>query len=189
MFMTRCIKCSYLLVLLPKRNKYKCSKCGSLFPQKDIDNKEFRDWNKRQRLQDIENIKPEKKSRIKIGEEERKKRAKESAKIWRENNKEKCRELSEKNYYRNKDKILARKKIYRQEIKEKDRIRRKEYRNQQVDRTRQLARIHWWRQKQKALALRELKNMEEKAYNANIFISPPTSVHYHLLTKKRKIYK
>ena len=179
--MARCIKCSYLLVLLPKRNKYKCSKCSSLFPQKDIENKEFRAWNKSQRLQDVENIKPEKKLRIKLSEEDRKIKAKESAKRWKEDNRERCRELSEINYEKNKDKILARKKVYRQEIKEKDSIRRKDYRYQQISRTRQLARIHWWRQKQKALALRELKNMEEKAYNANIFISPPTSVHYHLL--------
>ena len=183
--MARCIKCSYLLVLLPKRNKYKCSKCSSLFPQKDIENKEFRVWNKRQRLQDIENIKPEKKPRIKLSEEEKTRRTKESIKKWRERNKERCRELSEINYEKNKDKILAGKKAYRQEIKDKDRIRRKDYRHQQIDRTRQLARIHWWRQKQKALALRELKNMEEKAYNPNIFISPPTSVHYHLLCFSR----
>ncbi|MFH1591971.1 MAG: hypothetical protein ABIB47_01240 [Candidatus Woesearchaeota archaeon] len=181
--MARCIKCNYLLVLLPKRNKYKCSKCGSLFPQSDIDNKEFRSWNKRQRLEDIENIKPARKPRVKLSDDERKRRTKESAKKWRENNNKRCRELSEKNYYKNRDKILARKKEYRQEIKDKDRIRRKEYRHQQINRTRQLARIHWWRQKQKALALRELKNMEEKACNANIFISPPTILHYHLLTE------
>jgi len=179
--MARCTKCSYLLVLLPSRNKYKCSKCSSLFPQKEIDNKAFREWNKRERLQDLENIRPERKPRIKLSDDERIRRAKESAKLWREHNKERCRELSETNYERNKDKILARKKVYRQEIKDKDRIRRKEYRYKQIDRTRQLARIHWWRQKQKALALMELKNTEEKAYNANIFISPPTSVHYHLL--------
>ncbi len=179
--MARCTKCSYLLMLLPKRSKYKCAKCSSLFPQIEIDNKEFREWNQRQRLHDIENIKPEKKPRKRLSDEERKRRTKESAKRWRENNREKCRELSERSYYKNRDKILARKKIYRQEIKDKDRVRRKAYRHKQINRTRQLARIHWWRQKQKALALRELKNIEEEAYNANIFISPLTSVHYHLL--------
>lgn len=179
--MQRCPNCSYLLVLLSHRHKYKCAKCGKLFSQILIDNKEFREWNKRQRLQDIENIKLNRKQRMSLSEEERKNRAKESTKKWRENNKERCRELSEKNYCKNRDRILAKKKVYRQEIKEKDNKRRKEYRYQQVNRTRQLARIHWWRQKQKALALRELKNMEEKAYNANIFISPPTSIHYHLL--------
>jgi len=166
------------------RARYKCSKCGSLFKQKEIDNKEFRYWNKRQRLLDIDNFKPEikpRKLRIELDEEERKRRAKKSAKRWRENNKEKCRELSETSYYKNREKILARKKIYRQEIKEKDRIRRKIHRHKQINRTRQLARIHWFRQRQMVLALRELKNMEEMAYNANMFISPPTSVHYHLL--------
>lgn len=47
--MARCPKCSFALVLLPKRNKYKCAKCSSLFRQKFIDNREFRAWNKRQR--------------------------------------------------------------------------------------------------------------------------------------------
>jgi len=93
--MARCTKCSYLLVLLPKRNKYKCSKCSSLFPQKDIENKEFRAWNKSQRLQDVENIKPEKKPRIKLSEEKRKLRAKESAKKWKQNNLEKCQKWCE----------------------------------------------------------------------------------------------
>ncbi|MDD5331489.1 MAG: hypothetical protein PHE43_01540 [Candidatus Nanoarchaeia archaeon] len=166
--MLRCPNCGYLLVLLPKRNKYKCSRCGGLFPQKEIDNKEFREWDERQRLQDVENIKSEKKPKIKLSEEEKIKRAKESR---------------EKNYYKNRDKILVRKKEYRREIKERENVRRKAYRYQEIERTRQLSRIHWLRQRQKALALGWLKNTEEKAYNANIFISPPTSLPYHLLSQ------
>jgi len=50
----------------------------------------IREWNKRQKLQDIENIKPEKKPRIKLSKEDRKQRAKEFANRWRENNKERC---------------------------------------------------------------------------------------------------
>ena len=44
--MARCIKCNYLLVLLPKRSKYKCAKCSSLFPQREIDNRKFRSTTK-----------------------------------------------------------------------------------------------------------------------------------------------
>ena len=44
--MPRCLKCNYKLVLLEDRRKYKCAKCGKLFPQKEIDDKEFRELNK-----------------------------------------------------------------------------------------------------------------------------------------------
>lgn len=194
--MARCTKCSYLLVLLPKRNKYKCSKCGSLFSQKGIDNKEFREWNKRQRIQDLENIKPERKPRIKLSEEERKRRAKESAKRWRENNKEKLLAKQRENYWKNHEKELERCRIYRENNKEKKALTNKKWLEKNKEHYKQWLktyleknrgkdllkkRLSYWRAKQKALALRELENIGEKAYNADIFISPPTSVHYHLL--------
>jgi len=49
--MPRCPNCFYELVLLEKRRKYKCAKCGKLFPQKEIDDKEFRERNKKRREQ------------------------------------------------------------------------------------------------------------------------------------------
>ena len=57
--MPTCPNCSYNLVLLQHRNKYKCALCSRLFPQKEIDEREFRDRNKRQRILDIEDYKRE----------------------------------------------------------------------------------------------------------------------------------
>ena len=34
--MSKCPNCSYTLVLLEYRRKYKCPKCGKLFPQQEI---------------------------------------------------------------------------------------------------------------------------------------------------------
>lgn len=52
--MAVCPKCSYALVLLEHRNKYKCALCSRLFSQKEIDDREFKEWNKRQRTLDAE---------------------------------------------------------------------------------------------------------------------------------------
>ena len=49
-FMSKCPNCFYELVLLEHRRKYKCAKCSRLFPQVEIESKEFREWNKKKRL-------------------------------------------------------------------------------------------------------------------------------------------
>ena len=183
--MSRCLKCGYSLVLLSNRKKYECAKCSSLFPQREIDSKHFRVWNERQRLFDLEEAKLPKKQRVILSVEECRRRTRTSARLWRQNNREKCREISEKSYEQNREKILARKKIYRQEIKEQDKIRKKAYRHQHIGRTRQLARIHWWKQQQKVLALQQLKNNKDQASTHDISVSPPTSVLYHLLIKAK----
>jgi DNA-directed RNA polymerase subunit RPC12/RpoP len=41
MFNSRCPNCNYSLVLLERRAKYKCALCSKLFPQKEVDDKEF----------------------------------------------------------------------------------------------------------------------------------------------------
>ena len=56
--MPRCPNCSYMLVLLEKRRKYKCAKCSKLFFQKEIDNRHFREQNKRIFLEDMKRINP-----------------------------------------------------------------------------------------------------------------------------------
>jgi transcription initiation factor TFIIIB Brf1 subunit/transcription initiation factor TFIIB len=50
--MPKCPNCEYMLVLLEKRMKYKCAKCGRLFRQKEIDIKEFAEWNKNERAKE-----------------------------------------------------------------------------------------------------------------------------------------
>jgi len=52
--MPRCPNCSYILVLLEKRGKYKCAKCGKLFLRKEVESKDFREYNKRQKETDKE---------------------------------------------------------------------------------------------------------------------------------------
>jgi len=47
--MTVCPRCSYSLVLLKNRRRYKCAKCGGLYLQKPIEDREFRRWNEKQR--------------------------------------------------------------------------------------------------------------------------------------------
>ena len=146
----RCLNCEYALTLLETRMKFKCSKCGKLFPQKHIENEHFKTWNKKQREVDRHNIKFENR-KPKLTEEEKLQKRKE----YYENNKDKIKELSRMHYDANIVKILARKKIYRLESKEKYYALRKEYRQRFIDKTRILGRIHYWRMQQAKLALRE----------------------------------
>jgi len=48
----RCPNCSYLLVLLEKRRRYKCAKCGKVYLRKEIEHKDFRERNISQRRLD-----------------------------------------------------------------------------------------------------------------------------------------
>src|SRR3989344_3548256 len=102
----RCPNCSFALVLLERRGKYKCSKCSRLFLQKEIDDKTFRQWNVKQRELDEHNLnleKKQRKERPKITEEERKLKAKE----WRLKNIQRCKDNSAIYYEKNKERILA----------------------------------------------------------------------------------
>ncbi|MBI2106561.1 hypothetical protein HYT57_01120 [Candidatus Woesearchaeota archaeon] len=143
--MARCIKCNYLLVLLPKRNKYKCPRCSSLFPEKEIDNKEFRIYNQRQRDIDREElefeIKQYKEEKLKRRLERQKKLQK---KLWRQNNNEHYREW------------------------------KKQHRLKQIEKIRQQDRIQFWRKQQKALVLQRLENEQYKASKHGIRSSGST---------------
>jgi len=61
--MTTCPNCNYKLVLLSSRQKYKCSLCSNIYSQKLIENKTFRNWNKKQKEQDLHNLQLEIKQR------------------------------------------------------------------------------------------------------------------------------
>ena len=170
--MPRCIKCNYELVLLLNRLKYKCSLCSRLYPQKFIENREFRAWNEMQRGLDIQNliisIKPKprlmlsektKKCRPRLTEEERKikelercdkykeanwKRLSLTSKRWLENNREKRYEFLNSYKLNNKD-------LYKQK-----------------------QRLAYWRTKQKLLADQHLKNNEHTPSAIRFFPSSPT---------------
>ena len=165
--MPRCPNCNYILVLLENRCKYKCAKCSKLYSQKEIDNKEFREWNEKQRELDRElifkrRIKHKKQNKINIRErkalrglrllfrnrrlklslEERKLRKIERDLLYREAHREQ-RILNSKNWFENN--------------KERKYQYFKDYRKKNLERARLLTRIHFWRQKQKQLALKMLE--------------------------------
>ena len=159
--MPRCPNCQYILVLLEHRRKYKCAKCSRLYFQKYIENKEFEEYNKRQRILDKENLKSERKQKTKLSNEEKKLRAKN----YRLNHKTEHRVHSQNFYEKNKDKILANKKTYRLNSKIKYNAWRRNYRAEQQDRIRLLTRISFWRNKQKKLAVEMLEKWGTYARN------------------------
>ena len=71
-------KCNYQLVLLESKGKYKCALCGKLYSQKEIDFKEFREFNE--------------KERTKAKKEHRKEGIRERYKRWVKNDPKKARE-------------------------------------------------------------------------------------------------
>ena len=179
--MPRCPNCQYILVLLEHRRKYKCAKCSRLYSQKFIEDKEFREYNKRQRKSDKENLKSQRKQRAKLSDEERKLRATD----YRLKHKTAYRIHSQNFYEENKDKILANKKIYRHNSKVKYNEWRKIYRAKDKERVRLLTRISFWRNKQKELALDMLENGLYEAYNFNLDNSLLTFLLSDLLYESR----
>lgn len=157
--MTSCPNCSYKLVLLSNRMKYKCALCSRLYSQKYIENMVFREWNKRQKELDIHNlklsIKP--KPRLRLSEEERRLRSREH---YRKNR------IKYSEYQRNKLRFLLNQggvtKDYKTKLKH---------------------RLNSYRQQQKKLAQLYLKKYNEKVSTSIIFQSPPTFVHSDLLTR------
>ncbi|MDP2907146.1 MAG: hypothetical protein Q8O03_04355 [Nanoarchaeota archaeon] len=138
--MAVCPKCSYTLVLLQHRNKYKCALCSRLFPQKEIDDREFKEWNKRQRLQDAENYERERKEKLaKMRELKRGMKhlfngLPQSSKEYYTKNKDKI-QLKHKEWgLKNREKISQKCKEYRLKNREKDLRRKQEYyqKNKQI---------------------------------------------------------
>ena len=139
--MPRCPNCNYELVLLEHRQKYKCAKCGKLFPQKEVEIKEFREWNRRQRQEEKERVEQElkqnKEQKPKLSKEEKLARSREAQRKFREENREEYNQtkreywasnhnhLLEKrreNYKKKKAQILARQKLYGENHKIERRI-------------------------------------------------------------------
>ncbi|MFH1209305.1 MAG: hypothetical protein V1663_00750 [archaeon] len=172
--MPRCPNCQYILVLLEHRRKYKCAKCSRLYLQKEIDNNDFREWNKQQRKQDKETPRPRK---LKLTKEEKNKRKKD----YYLSHQKKLLEFSREHYEKNKDKILARKKVYRQETRQQYYEWRKKYRETNRERTRLLTRIQFWRQEQKKLAVHMLENYSYEASTLDFYGLLPAFVHSELL--------
>ena len=170
--MPKCLNCKYELVLLSYRRKYKCSKCGSLFLQKTIEDKTFQLLNKKQREIDRVNMK----FRPKLSLEEIKRRAKTASKRWRLNNLERCKEIGrnwyKRNkakrlayqrewYYKNHNKILVKKRINKRLWRENNKERHIAWVRQYVQNNRNKVnlnkRLSYWRTQQSLLAQNNLK--------------------------------
>lgn len=143
--MPRCPSCSYILVLLEKRGKYKCAKCGKLFLQKEVDNKEFMEWNKQQRGKDKEDFDKQ----LKL----RRKSLKSRKKVDPIEQQKKLKEYRSAYYRKNRAKILTQKKEYRRRTKTQQNNYRRNYRAKNNTLTQILSRIHYWRQMQKELVI------------------------------------
>ena len=196
--MDTCPNCSYKLVLLPNRLKYKCALCSRLFPQKYIENREFRIWNQKQRELDIENFKVSirPKQRFKLSEEERRLIAKESAKRWKMKNRDRINLIGskwrdanrehhtdQKRGYYNKDIEHINSKQRENYVKNKEKITARKERWQESNQYsyKLKKRLADLRYQQKLLALKHIKNNE---YASSIDKSQevlPTFLHSYLL--------
>ena len=180
-----CPNCSYpKLVLLSNRRKYKCAKCSRLFFQKEIESKEFRIWNKKQKELDLHNFNLEfKKEWDNITELRKtlrqmfkpsKNSNKEYEKLWRAKNKEKIQTRERVYYNKHKDKINAQRrlrwKLNSKTINEIKRLKR----SQNPALSKLDSKINYWKQQQKALADNILKFKQEETYNTILAHSVPT---------------
>lgn len=205
--MLTCPNCNYKLVLLSSRLKYKCALCSRLFPQKEIEIKEFREFNKRRRIDDAEKMDKEYKENLARIKEIKKslrllfngwfsKTPKEYRKEYYGKNKEKIKQLNRGWRLRNKEYDQKRKQEYskknrgilntkarlrRQDNPEPERQSKRLWRANNLNQMRIYGMIQHYRSKQKTLALRYLKNEEFKPSTKEIFHSVPTFSLSYLL--------
>jgi transcription initiation factor TFIIIB Brf1 subunit/transcription initiation factor TFIIB len=158
--MPTCPNCGYELVLFSNRLKYKCALCSKLFSQRAIDNKTFKIWNKKQRENDLHNLKLEDKQGRELIRDIRILRGfrllfkDERVKLSKEEKLQRKRDY----YQKNKETLnLKRREFGRINLKSEN-IRKKEWRNKKLEEMRVYGLIQHYRSKQKALALQYLKN-------------------------------
>lgn len=139
--MVRCPNCNYILVLLERRRKYKCAKCGRLFAQKDIEDKDFVVQNKQRRTEAnkemkkirkkitrnkkglhkvISDINKRKNKKIKPEKDKETYNA-EKREYWAKN-REHLLEKRRENYKKRKEEILAQQRLYNENHKIENRI-------------------------------------------------------------------
>lgn len=212
--MPKCPNCFYKLTLLKDRRKYKCSKCSKLFPQQEIDEKEFREFNKKQRRKEKEEARKEarkeqdkkyreahptypmdyyEKHKEEISEK-RKKKYREANKKWRDKNPGKVEEYKLKNkqsckkyYQNNPEKFLIKNRKYRAENGQAIKERRGKRRLKDIESIRALNRIGQLRIKQKQLALQKLELEHFGACTTKIQRSLPTSLLPQLLIFRKDL--
>lgn len=189
--MPTCQKCNYEIVLLP-RGKYKCSLCSKTYPKKQIDNEEFRRWNKLQKeleiikidtelAQDLEKYRELKKS-VKLLFKAPKKSYKYEIKdkyhynevkrkLWNKHSQE--YNITRKSRYNlNKSKILNYQKQWEEINNHSHRLKR---------------RLADLREQQKCLAVQFIKNKGYKLYSKELQDFLPTFLHSYLLLKPKSL--
>ena len=206
--MPHCPNCSYKLVLLSSRPKYKCVLCSKLYPKKEIEVKEFQEFNKRRRIEDAKSFEKEYKEHLARIKEIKKslkllfngfsKTPKEYRKVYYEKNQEKINQLNKEWRLRNREYDLNRKQEYKKKNREllNAKARLKRQNNPKPEKTRQnryrkenrvimrtYKMIQRYRTKQKALALRYLENEDFKPSNEDVFHSVPT-LHFLIYWQK-----
>ncbi len=162
--MPRCPHCYYGLVLLSHRRKYKCAKCGKIFFQKSIEDREFQRWNQLEReqgrshlfqeLHQTAAVRQEQKAlrafrfiftdtikRERVLPEERRERQLERKRQWRESHHEKVLAMNRAWLSKNKDKRIAYLKQWRKTKPNVSRLKQ---------------RLAYWRQQQLKLAQQEM---------------------------------
>ena len=170
--MPRCPNCSYKLVFLEKRLRYKCAKCSRVFLQKFIENRDFKIWNNYRRetemqelLVEIKQLEEEKqkkkelresnkiakalrllfngpKLRLNLTPEGRKLRKREYNRKWNENNPEKVRAMKRRQLENHREQRYAYLKVWRASNLDKSRLKQ---------------RLTHWRREQAKIAQEELK--------------------------------
>lgn len=149
----RCPKCNYPLTYLERRYKFKCSKCSSLFSEKQIALKEhWKILNKERAIiyKELEEIK--------------KQAARDTKRKYEQDHKEQRKKYSKKYYEKNRDKIMAQQKEWKKNLSDEHKDKRRarinlrvrEYREKQkrenIDAVRLDRRIRHFKWRQNLLA-------------------------------------
>jgi len=174
--MPKCTNCSYTLNLHPTSRRYKCSKCKNIFPQREIDEKEFHEFNKKERQKMLTQMFRETLgNRYTTASDDGK-----GIREWARQQSKKAIEKKEKEtekyaeyYDKNKERILARRRyLYKSGQVFKNEI--KPSKSHTVDEIKVINRIKQWRNKQKLLALKTFSEGLYTGYKGNIASNLPT---------------
>ena len=176
--MPRCPTCSYGLVFLERRLRYKCAKCGRGFLQKFVENGAFRAWNRqlrdfgiRELMSEVSQMEEEKQKKRKLKElnminkglrllfagqgrkasassEERRVREVEYNREWRENNPGKLKILRRRYFEKHQEQRYSYLKAWRKANPASSRLKE---------------RLSHWRTRQAKIALETLKSTHKQA--------------------------
>ncbi len=167
--MPSCPNCFYSLVLLEHRRRYKCARCGGLFPQRLIEDADFVAWNKRRRKEEEERVEKELQE---ITEQNNKKLTKEEIyekklilqRKWNKKNREYINAYKREYWAKHHDGLLAKRKENYKKRKAEILEQQKAYRQN----NKELSRLKHLRDIQKDLAVEKFESATNEAYKDKI---------------------